>query len=951
MRDLLSDLFAGYDGIRTFDLRWPTGFKSLFLAYFGLKSHVLYVVEDEEQIPFLRDEINSLGLPLRAVEGKDLDLACLRPDTRAVVLSGHDGDPGRVREFLSRLTFKKVKRGDRWERDDFVKFLIEQGYERVGYVEVPGEFAVRGGIVDIFVRGEETPYRVEFYGDKIESIRLFDPESQRSFKKTSSLSLPLVGGGGEDVDLFIIEERRVDLSLRVFPNRAYLGRFELLKEDVEDYLRKGYRVFFLSGEKWRRERFRDLLDAEILPGSLHRGFIFEDRRAAFFSDAEFVGRIPRKKRAIPKLGERIEDIEAIEPGDFVVHIDYGVARFEGLRKVEIQGAHYDCLALRYRDGQVFVPVYNLEKVQRFVQSGRTEPPLSSLSSNQWVLKRAKAQVSALEFARELLRIHAARKARKGFAFSPDTPLQKEIEARFPYEETEDQERAIEEVKKDMESDKAMDRLIAGEVGFGKTEVALRAAVKAVLDGKQVAFLVPTTILAFQHYRTFRSRLEGYPIAVEMISRLRRESEIREVLSRLEKGEVDIVIGTHRLLADDVKFRDLGLLIIDEEHRFGVAQKEKIRKIHSTVDTLRMTATPIPRTLYAALGRIYDLSVILTPPTGRQEVVTIVTEYNEDLIREAVTREIQRGGQVFYVYNRIETIKEVVSRLKEMFPFLRIEYSHGRMRREKLEDIFLRFYKGKIDLLVTTSIIEAGVDFPRANTLIVEKADLFGLAELHQLRGRVGRSDIKAYAYFLISGEISRKARRRLKALETYHHLGSGLKIALADLEIRGGGNLLGREQHGHAKAIGYELYFQLLEEAMSSLLGEEPQKEPEVLLEEVSALLPEDYVEESEVRVGFYRRIAAARSLDELADIKAELRDRFGPLPDLAEEVFFIASVKVLAREKGYDRIAFTPTHVRLYRGEKELNLRREVVLNVLGGKNGKKRALIADGSFNADGL
>jgi len=503
----------------------------------------------------------------------------------------------------------------------------------------------------------------------------------------------------------------------------------------------------------------------------------------------------------------------------------------------------------------------------------------------------------------------------------------------------------------MESDRAMDRLIAGEVGFGKTEVALRASVKAVLDGKQVAFLVPTTILAFQHYRTFKNRFDGYPIVVEMISRLRRESEIKEVLSRLERGEVDIVIGTHRLLADDVKFRDLGLLIIDEEHRFGVAQKEKIRKFHSTVDTLRMTATPIPRTLYAALGRIYNLSVILTPPAGRQEVVTIVTEYNEDLIREAITREIQRGGQVFYVYNRIETIKEVVSRLKAMFPSLRIEYSHGRMKREKLEDIFLRFYKGEIDLLVTTSIIEAGVDFPRANTLIVEKADLFGLAELHQLRGRVGRSDIKAYAYFLISGDISRNARRRLKALETYHHLGSGLKIALADLEIRGGGNLLGKEQHGHARAIGYELYFQLLEEAMSSLLGEEHQKEPEVLLDEVSALLPDDYVEESEVRVGFYRRIAASRSLGELNDIKAELRDRFGPLPDLAEEVFFIASVKILARERGYDRIVFTPSHVRLYKGDKELNLRREVVLNVLGGENEKKRVLIADSSFNADGL
>ncbi len=951
MRDLLNELFHGLEEVGTLDSRWPSGFKSLYLAYLALKSNILFVCQDEEQIPVLRDELNSLALPLFAIEWEFFNPTLVRPETKVVILASGDVDVAQVRNALSKVSFKRIKKGTNLKKEELVELLVSQGFERVGYVEVPGEFAVRGGIVDIFLHGDDYPYRIEFFGEIVASIRKFNPENQRSLEKVEFVDITIRGEAESVVELRVLVEAPVETGLEVIPNRAYLGRFDLLREDIEGYKERGYRVLFLSGEEWRIERFREILDAEILRGSLHRGFIFENRRIAIFSDAEFVGRVPRKRRPVPRLGERIEDLEAIVPGDYVVHVDYGIAKYEGLKKVEIEGAHYDCLVLRYKDGQVFVPVYNLEKVQRFVTSGRAEPVLSSLSSNQWAVRKAKAELSAFEFAQELLKIHALRKARKGYAFSPDTPLQKEIEARFPYEETEDQERAIEEVKRDMESEKPMDRLIAGEVGFGKTEVALRAAVKAVLDGKQVAILVPTTILAFQHYRTFVNRLEGYPIIVEMVCRLKKESEIKDILKRLEAGQVDIVIGTHRLLADDVRFKDLGLLIIDEEHRFGVAQKEKLRKLYSTVDTLRMTATPIPRTLYAALGKIYDLSVILTPPVGRQEVATIVTEYNEDIIREAIRQEIQRKGQVFYVYNRIETLNEVVERLKKMFPTLRIEYAHGRMRKDKLEDIFLRFYKGEIDILVTTSIIEAGVDFPRANTLIVERADLFGLAELHQLRGRVGRSDIKAYAYFLIPKNISAKAKRRLKALETYHHLGSGLKIALADLEIRGGGNLLGKEQHGHAKAIGYELYFQLLEEAVARLLGEEIKKEPEVVLQGVSALIPEDYIEESEVRVAFYRRIAGAKNLGELEEIKDELIDRFGPLPQMAEELFFITSLKILAKEREVERIIVTPSHVKLVKGDEERIYRREVALNMLGGTYEKKHITVSGSATDTLGL
>ncbi|RKZ00111.1 MAG: transcription-repair coupling factor, partial [Candidatus Hydrothermota bacterium] len=884
---------------RLIDSVWPSGFISFVLWHVAqFSKNNIVKIHDIELAAAVADEINSFdfnGLKVNAVIADNPDWTLrLKPDVPNIVF-----DVGAVEPlFQAEVQFKRIACNEHVALEELIESMIESGYRRVGYAESEGEFALRGGILDVFPFGSESPKRIEFFGDTVESIREFDPVTQLSVGKIDEFLLPLkrrsVGNGS--VSSFYEIDVRPNLGLlRVVPNRRYVGRFELMREDVERFRRQGFEIYILSDDERRGRRLAELLDAKFMRGHVFHGFAFDastladfdyggelrhefGRKLAVFSDKELSGAQPRRRRKQLLFGERIEDLTTILPGDLVVHVDYGIAKFEGLRKVEFEGTAYDCLSLRFKDGRVYVPTYNLEKVQRFTTTSDEEqkPEITEIGSPRWARRRAKAVLASFELADEILKIHALRRAKKGFAFSPDSELQAQLEASFPYEETEDQKRAIEEVKRDMESERVMDRLVAGEVGFGKTEVALRAAFKAVQDSKQVAIVVPTTILALQHYRTFTERLKDFPVRVEMVSRLVNSKRIKEILRDLAEGKVDIVIGTHRLLRDDVKFKDLGLLIIDEEHRFGVRQKEVLRRRYPLVDTLRLTATPIPRTLYAALGKIYDLSIILTPPIGRLPVETIVAEYDDELVIDAIEREIRRDGQVFYIFNRIKGIDEVAERLRNFFPELRIAVAHGRMPRSKLEDIFIEFYEGKIDVLVSTSIIEAGVDFPRANTLIVERADRFGLAELHQLRGRVGRSIVKAYAYFLVPKKISERAKQRLRALATYHHLGSGLKIALADMEIRGAGNLLGKEQHGHINAVGVELFFTLLEEAVRRLSGEEIPQPPEVKLRGVTALLPESYIPEAEVRIAFYRRISSAGKLDELDAIRRELRDRFG---------------------------------------------------------------------------
>ncbi len=912
---------------------WPSGFISLVLTDIAL-SHkfVAYRLTDPELGAAIIEEIaviaNAFNLPINAVlaDAEGWDLA-VKPDLSNIIIASPD------LKLVTSTIFYEFVTGDELPLEELIDALIDSGYRRVGSVAEPGEFALRGGILDIFPIGDTAPKRVEFFGDTIESIRIFDPLTQRStaILKNGRFTVSLRDTGSNRLDAIEFHDKAVS-DIEVVANSRYAGQFELFKSDIKRLLSTGYEVYMLSDDERRGRRLASLVGAKFHRGSVFQGFQMPSIKFAVFSDRELTGAQPKKRRISVLFGERIEDLTALQPGDIVVHIDYGIARYEGLETIEVENTVYDCLKLKFKDGYVYVPTYNLEVVQKFTSSSdsQIEPEITEIGSPRWLKRRARAMSASFEIASDLLRIHALRKARKGFAFSKDNELMMALEASFPYEETEDQKRVIEEVKRDMESERVMDRLVAGEVGFGKTEVAIRASFKAVLDGKQVAIVVPTTLLALQHYRSFTERLKNFPVRVAMVSRLVKSARIKEILQELKEGKIDIVIGTHRLLRDDVEFKDLGLLIIDEEHRFGVAQKEKLRKKYPLVDTLRLTATPIPRTLYAALGKIYDLSLITTPPIGRQSVETIVAEYSDSIVIEAIEREMKRHGQVFYVFNRIEGIEKVAERLRRFFPELNITVAHGRMKKSELEDIFIDFYEGKIDVLVSTSIIEAGVDFPRANTLIIENADRFGLAELHQLRGRVGRSIVKAYAYFLVPKTISEKAKRRLRALATYHQLGSGIKIALADMEIRGAGNLLGREQHGHINAVGVEMFFSMLEEAVRELSGQEPLKEPSVTIKGISALIPESYISEPDVRVSFYRRISNARNERQLNEIREELMDRFGRLPNEVENLLQITSYKLLAMEKGYDEIRVSEKTVEFIKGKEAKSIKRSLPIKTI---------------------
>ncbi len=641
---------------------------------------------------------------------------------------------------------------------------------------------------------------------------------------------------------------------------------------------------------------REVAPVKVAKGELHQGFVVPDLKLAVFSSAEVAE--PERHLGAPKA------LEGFQEGDLVVHRDFGVARFAGLELVETTGGKVECMRLEYADGVLFVPPEAAGRVEKYVGPPGYTPPLSHLSRPQaWLRKKRQAAEEAAKIARQLLYSAAMRKARRGFAFPPDDELVRAVELGFPHPETPDQRRAIEEVKRDMESPRVMERLVVGEVGFGKTEVILRAATKAAAAGKQVAVLVPTTLLALQHYKTFKERLKDTPIRVEMVSRLVPPAKVREILRDLKRGKVDIVIGTHRLLMPDVGFFDLGLLVIDEEHRFGVRQKERLKRLSLTVDTLLVSATPIPRTLSLALGKALSISQIDTPPVGRLPVKTVVAPYSPEIVYRAVKAELDRGGQVFYVHNKIQALGDIEARLREMFPQARIAVAHGKTPKAKLERVFVDFYEGKIDILVSTAIIEAGVDFPNANTIVVERAELFGLAELHQLRGRVGRSQRQAYAYFLTGPELSEKARARLEALLRYHDLGSGLKIALADLAIRGGGELLGLRQHGRARGVGYATFFALLEEAVARLTGEERREAQLEIAAE--AYLPEDYVPDGALRLNYYSRLAEARAMAQVDQLEEELRDRFGPLPEPARALLNAHRVRVWASERGYVKVRF----------------------------------------------
>lgn len=721
---------------------------------------------------------------------------------------------------------------------------------------------------------------------------------------------------------------KVDFAVRSTP--SFSKRVDLFCEELQYLKKREYRVLILGGTGSRAQRMAKELSEMDVPavymenldmpmpkgsiwvakGSLAKGFSYEYINLAVFSDNElFGGGEKKRKKKKKKNGTAIESFTDLKIGDFVVHDNHGIGVFGGLEKISVEGVQKDYMKISYRDGgNLFVPVNQMDMVQKYIGSGGAAPRLNKLGGQEWVKAKAKTRAAIKILAEDLVALYAKRAAAKGHQYCPDTVWQREFEEAFPYEETDDQMNAIEDVKHDMESGKVMDRLICGDVGYGKTEVAIRAAFKAVQDGKQVAFLVPTTILAQQHYNTFVQRMAGYPVNIELLSRFRTAKQQKESLKNLERGYADIVIGTHRILSKDVVFKDVGLIIVDEEQRFGVSHKEKLKKLRENVDVLTLSATPIPRTLHMSLSGIRDMSLLEEPPQERQPVQTYVMENNPEFVREAIHREVARGGQVYYLYNRVDSISEEALRLQKMIPQANIAFAHGQMSERELEGIMEDFISGETDVLVCTTIIETGMDISNANTIIIQDADRMGLSQLYQLRGRVGRSNRIAYAYLLYRRDkmLREVAEKRLQTIREFTEFGSGFKIAMRDLEIRGAGNLLGAEQHGHMESVGYDMYCRLLEEEVQNLKGEAPKEE---LLEttvdiNISAYIPDFYIKNQEQRMELYKKIANVRTQEEYYDIQEEMEDRYGDLPKSVQTLLEIVLLKGQARSLGISSIA-----------------------------------------------
>ncbi|MDA0744883.1 MAG: transcription-repair coupling factor [bacterium] len=691
--------------------------------------------------------------------------------------------------------------------------------------------------------------------------------------------------------------------------RRYEGHLDVLQEDLKKFWREDHELVLLCESKGQQARFEELLGEtvslmSIEVGTLHSGFTFvsSTARVVVLNDHEIYS-LHRRRRKYRRFKDAtpIRGVSALHKGDFVVHVDHGIGRYEGIEHLSLDGVRRDCLTVSYRGGdRVFVPVDQMDRVQKYASQEGNAPVLSKLGTATWERVKERTKKEVFKMAAELVGLYAERKARPGTAFSKDTALHNALDASFPFQETVDQLRTIEEVKADMEQPSPMDRLVCGDVGYGKTEVAIRAAFKAVADGKQVAVLAPTTILAQQHFRTFRERMNGLPVTVDVLSRFRTKAEQEATIRKLMSGNIDIVVGTHRLLSQDVQFQDLGILVVDEEHRFGVRHKERLKQMKRMVDVLTLTATPIPRTLHMSLMGARDMSIIRTPPKDRLPITTEVLPFNEERIAEAILREVDRGGQVYFVHNRVRSMPAMVEYLERLVPQVRFGWGHGQMPERQLEKVMMDFMEGKYDCLISTMIIESGLDIPSVNTLIVNQADRLGLAQLYQLRGRVGRSSQQAYAYLLIPSwkALSRPAVRRLRAIEEFSDLGSGFQISMRDMEIRGTGNLLGQQQHGHIVAIGFDLYCRLLDEAVQQIRGEdtEPAIEPDVQIT-VSAYIPEDYIPDSDLKMQFYQRVGECRRTVEILAIEEELEDRFGPLPESAAALLNTVQIKILARQ------------------------------------------------------
>ena len=910
-----------------------------------------------------------------------------------------------TRSFLSKSTFR-IKQDDTIDMDELIDFLDDQHFEREDFVIGPGQYAVRGGILDVFSYSNDFPYRIEFLGDDIASLRSFDPESQLSVDKLSRINIipdlndrridhkrenlqsllpsdaviwvediafardriteefskaASSGAGREDEmpekdikDLFqdgdewlsglgdfsLIEfsntPRTADplcLEADISPQPSFNKNFDLLASSLDENTRNAYKNLILSANPKQLERLHAIFEDmpfrekkaekpifDIMNISLHEGFIDHRAKLVCFTDHQIFERYYRF-RLRESFGKKeslsIRDLHDLKQGDFVTHIDHGVGRFDGLEKIMNHGREQEAIRLVYKNNDLlYISIHSLHRIAKYTGKEGVAPSLNKLGSNAWNKLKSKTKQKVKDIAKDLIRLYAKRKGTEGFSFSPDTYLQTELEASFFYEDTPDQMKATFDFKKDMEAGNPMDRLICGDVGFGKTEIAIRAAFKAVAESKQVALLVPTTILALQHFKTFSERLKEFPCTVDYINRFKSAAKQKETIKNLAAGDIDILIGTHRLISKDLKFKDLGLLIIDEEQKFGVTAKERLKQMSVNVDTLTLTATPIPRTLQFSMMGARDLSIINTPPANRYPVQTELRAFNEDIIRDAILYEISRGGQVFFVHNRVQNILDIENMLKRFVPDVRIAVAHGQMDGRELERRMLDFIEGEYDILLATTIIESGLDIPNVNTIIVNNAHHFGLSDLHQLRGRVGRSNKKAFCYLFtppLSG-LTKEARQRLKAIEEFADLGSGFNIAMRDLDIRGAGNLLGAEQSGFISEIGFEMYHRILDEAIQELKENEfkgvfeAQEEISFVKDcqietDLELLIPDDYITNIRERLALYKELDSIETEELLLEFQDKLIDRFGPLPKEASGLMNAVRMRWLAKKVGFEKI------------------------------------------------
>ena len=897
--------------------------------------------------------------------------------------------------------------------------LVALGYERVGQVEMPGQFSVCGGIVDIYCLTEENPWRIELWGDEIDSIRSFDPESQRSLENLEELTIyPAVehigdkdmvsfldyfpeertiifldepnrltekGGAVEEeyrqsrmhreekgsrnlpenwlcsfeqlqkelnkrncISVCALEPKQAGWKVRekfyleVKSISAYNNSFELLVKDLHQYKKQGYRIALLSGSRTRAERLaKDLqeeglaafygqdYDREICPGEIivvyghaKKGFEYPLVKFAVMTESDIFGQEQKKKKKKNYSGSRIQDFAELSIGDFVVHEKHGLGIYRGIEKVEVDRIVKDYIKIEYRGGSnLYIPATQLDCLQKYSGADASKAPkLNKLGTQEWNKTKSKVRGAVKNIAKELVELYAVRQEKEGYVCGPDTVWQREFEEMFPYEETEDQLSAIEDAKRDMESTRIMDRLICGDVGYGKTEVALRAAFKEVQESRQVAYLAPTTILAQQIYNTFVQRMKEFPVRVELLCRFRTPAQQKKAIEDLKKGQVDVIIGTHRILSKDVQFKNLGLLIVDEEQRFGVTHKEKIKQLKKDVDVLTLTATPIPRTLHMSLIGIRDMSVLEEPPMDRMPIQTYVMEYDEETVREAINRELRRGGQVYYVYNRVTDIADVALRIAKLVPDARVDFAHGQMSERELENVMYSFVNGDIDVLVSTTIIETGLDISNVNTMIIHDSDRYGLSQLYQLRGRIGRSNRTAYAFLMYRKNVMLKetAEKRLAAIREYTDLGSGFKIAMRDLELRGAGNLLGAQQHGHMNAVGYDLYCKMLNEAVKEAKGIHTMEDFETSVDlNVDAYIPDSYISNEFQKLDIYKRIAGIETQQDYDDMLEELLDRFGEPGKAVLNLLAIAKLKAIAHQGYVTEIKQTGKTVRFTLYEK----------------------------------